>query len=328
MQAPGEGLAFRAAAQPSTKEERISMALVVSSTTDTQAEVDAAAGLEPAEQQQPETAQQPEPKQPPPAPRPVPVPSPDEDEEDPGEEPAQEEEPKPKRTGGFQRKIEKLTRGNEYLARRVQELDYALRHNGPAQPPQQPAPAQADARPQQDQFGSYEEYIEGLTDWKLGQAMQKREEQERQQAAARVQQQQVSSWHENVGKFKSDAPDFDEVLEGVDHIEVPPVMQQALMRDPSGPKLAYELARQPEKFAEIARLDPLAQSIALGEFKASLNGAAQAAAPRPKATVSQAPAPIRPVGQGASTSTVPYDQLPYQDYKRRREAEIKARRHK
>lgn len=306
------------------------MSLIVSSTTDSQAEVDAAAGLEPQpveeqEQQQPEAAE-PKPKQPP---KSVP---PDEEEEEPGEETPPEEEGQPVRArgrGGFQRKIERLQRANDYLAQRNQELDQYLRygHQQPPPPqPQQPAQPHSNGRPHQDQFQSYEEFTEALTDWKVEQAMQKRTEQERQQAAAYAQQQQVSSWHERVGSFRSEAPDFDEVLADVDHIQVPQVLQQALMRDKDGPKLAYELARQPEKFAELARLDPLAQLTALGELKASLHHAAAQAAPppRPKA-VSQAPAPIRPVGQGAAASTVPYDQLPYRDYARRRNADIKAR---
>src|SRR5262245_33093394 len=128
------------------------MSLIVSSTTDSQAEVDAAAGLEPQpveeqEQQQPEAAE-PKPKQPPP--------KPDEEEEEPGEETPPEEEGQPVRAkgrGGFQRKIERLQRANDYLAQRNQELDQYLRYGHREQPPaqQQPQP-HANGRPHQDQF--------------------------------------------------------------------------------------------------------------------------------------------------------------------------------
>ena len=75
----------------------------------------------------------------------------------------------------------------------------------------------------------------------------------------------------------SEAPDFEDVLESVDHINLTPVLQQAIMSDALGPKLAYELARKPEDFARIASLDPVGALTALGEFKARLEPAKTAA---------------------------------------------------
>lgn len=312
------------------------MALTVSSTTDTQEQVNAAAGIEAPEAPAPEDARHPEtpvkPPVAPPQPKPTPAPEPEED-EDPGEEPAQEEAAQPKHKGGFQRKIEKLTRELEYVARRNQELEYHLKYNGngrPHEPPQQQQQQQQQPAgpPKQEGYETYEQYIDALTDWKLEQALAKRsaiEQRERQQQA---QQQVLDGWHQRVGQFKTINTDFDDALEAVSHIAIPPVLGHALMSSEEGPRLAYELARQPEMLDAITRLEPLAQLRALGKFEAGLAAAAvpvQAAPPRRQ--VSQAPEPIRPVGQGASrTSTVPLDQMDYQSYKRERERQIKARR--
>jgi hypothetical protein len=310
------------------------MSLVVSSTTDSQEAVNAAAGIEteaPAEQQQEQTVKAPAPAKPA---------EPDEAEEETEEETDGEEEKegdeepaKPKRTGGFQRKIERLVRENEYLSRRFHELSYQQQQRPPQQPQQpQPQPV-ADGRPRQDQFDSYDEYLDKLTDWKLEARLQQEHAVQQQRHQAAQQQERLTGWQQRVGQFKNEAPDFEDVLESVDHINLTPVLQQAIMADALGPKLAYELARRPEDFARIASLDPVGALTALGEFKARLEPA-KTAAPQQQhqngvKPVSRAPNPIRPVGNGAgATSTVPPDQMPLGDYIRWRERSLKAARGK
>ena len=218
------------------------MSLVVSSTTDSQEAVNAAAGIEteaPAEQpslQREEQAVK--------APAPAKPAEPDEAEEETEEEGDGEEEkegdepPKPKRTGGFQRKIERLVRENEYLARRFHELAQQQRPQQPP-PPQQPQQQPvADGRPRQDQFDSYDEYLDKLTDWKLEARLQQEHAAQAQRHQAAQQQERLTGWQQRVGQFKNEAPDFEDVLESVDHINLQPILQQAIMVDALGPKLA------------------------------------------------------------------------------------------
>jgi len=311
------------------------MSLVVSSTTDSQEAVNAAAGIEteaPALKREPEQQEQAVK-----APAPAKPAEPDEaeeetEEEGDGEEEKEGDEPaKPKRTGGFQRKIERLVRENEYLARRFHELAQQQRQPQPPQQPQQPAVAQ-DGRPRQDQFDSYDEYLDKLTDWKLEARLADMQAQQAQRQRIAQDQERITGWQQRVGQFKSEAPDFEDVLESVDHIQLTPVLQQVITSDPLGPKLAYELARHPEELARIASLDYLGATFALGEFKARLSSLqrepAKTAAPSSGVKpVSRAPNPIRPVGNGAgATSTVPMDQMPLGDYIRARERQIKAAR--
>jgi len=301
------------------------MSLVVSSTTDSQADVNAAAGIEteaPAVEQEQAVK----------APAPPKTVEPDEaeeeteDEQEEGEEKEGDEPAKPKRTGGFQRKIERLVRENEYLARRFHELAQQQRPPQQQQQPQQ-QPAAQDGRPRQDQFDSYDEYLDKLTDWKLEARLAQEHTAQQQRHQAAQQQERLTGWQQRVGQFKNEAPDFEDVLESVDHINLTPVLQQAIMSDALGPKLAYELARKPEDFARIASLDPVGALTALGEFKARLEPAKTAAPSDGVKPVSRAPNPIRPVGNGAgATSTVPMDQMPLGDYIRARERQIKAAR--
>lgn len=278
------------------------MALTVSSTTDDQSAVNAAAGIEaPEVEERQETAQRP-PKVPP-EPEPDPDEYEEEDEEN-GEEQVEEQPPPPaKKTGGFQRKIERLTRQVQELSERERRLLAGVQQ----QPPVDRAP-----RPE-DFPDDYEAYDNARIEYRVAQALESRERQFHQQRLAQEQAQQIQDWHTRVGQFKATTEDFDDVLETVDHIEIPRPLQQAIMEDELGPRLAYELARNPERFEKIARLSPVGAIKALGEFKAGLNTAK--AAPPQRKPVSNAPEPIRPVANGSSgTAHKPLDQLPLSEY--------------
>jgi hypothetical protein len=306
------------------------MSIIVSSTTDDQAAVNAAAGIEapPVEETPKDIAGKP--------PKPAPEPEiPEEDEEDddalvPEEEEEGKPEPQPvKKLGGFQRKIAALERDKDYAFRRMIALEDQLRRTAPPQQQQQPQQQQrpANVEPQQSEFSDYDAYQNALIEYRVGQRFEQAQRQAQQQAQERAQQEQYQGWQQNVGRFRNEAPDFDEVLGAVDHIEIPPFLQQALIEDEMGPKLAYELAKNPEAFEKVLQNRSQFGALkALGEFKAGLNGAAKAPPPQ-RRPVSQAPEPIRPVSKGANgTVTRPLDEMAYQDYKRARERQIKAQR--
>lgn len=310
------------------------MSLVVSSTTDSQEAVNAAAGIEEAPVEQQEQAVK--------APAPAKPAEPDEAEEETEEEgdgeekEGDEEKPaQPKRLGGWQRKIQALERKNDYLVQRLLEQNQQPRPPQP-QPPQQPHQQPvADGRPRQDQFDSYDEYLDKLTDWKLEARLQQEyaAQQQRQQAAA--EQERLRAYRRQLATVEAEMPDFDEVLNNVEDIIVPRPLLLAIQSDPLGARLTYELAKQPELLEKIAQSSPLDALTSLAKFKESL---VAKTAPPPHLPalaqngvkpVSRAPNPIRPVGQGAgATSTVPPDQMPLGDYIRWRERSLKAARGK
>jgi hypothetical protein len=159
----------------------------------------------------------------------------------------------------------------------------------------------------------------------IEQELANRVQQQRQQAEQKAQQEIDQRWYQGVGELRKNVADFEDTLDNVSHIIMPPWIEAAIKRDPNGAHLAYELARHPDEFQKIVEIpNPLEAISALGEFRGSIKS--QAAAPRKVA--SDAPAPIRPVGQSASGTRVTrsLDELSYQDYKRAREREIKARK--
>jgi hypothetical protein len=311
------------------------MSLVVSSTTDSQEAVNAAAGIEapPEEQAQ--------------KPTPVPLEDPDTEEEEP-EDPDEEDSDKPvaeqnalkreKPKGGFQRKIERLQAQNEQREQRIRELEAERQRYAP--PPQQPQQQPAGPPKAEDYPNDYEAYNRAVIRYEarqeIEQELKSRVEAQRQQAEQKAQQEIDQRWHQGVSAMKQQATDFEDTLESVSHIILPPWIEAAIKRDPNGAHLAYELARHPEEFQKIAEIpNPLEGISALGEFRGSIKS--QAAAPRgaeadlrqgARKVASDAPAPIRPVGQSVSGTRVTrsLDELSYQDYKRAREREIKARK--
>lgn len=306
------------------------MSITVSSTTDSQEQVNAAAGIVQSGAAPPvETPQE----QKPPAEDQKPPYEPDEDgtdDEDEEEQPEKPEQPeeqaKPRKRGGWLRKIEQLERERGYAQARIEQLESALVSGRKQQPEEQAPPAMPQGKPEwsQDQFQTYEEYIEALTDWKL----QAREAQAREQIAQWQAQEQrrvaLEGWHQRVQEYRPSAPDFEEVMHSVDHIPLPPHVQEALVRSEAGPAVAYELAKNPAELMRIARMVPAQAIWELGRVAARI---ASPAPPERKVIPSRAPEPIKPVGNGASGNVQrPLDQMDYQDYKMAREQQIAAAR--
>ncbi len=307
------------------------MSLIVSSTTDTQEQVNAAAGIEAPAVEAPEDARHPETAPPKQAPVLEP-PEPDtEEEEGEGEEeekPEEEDAAKPKKLGGWQRKIDKLqkalehqTRQSELMAQRNQELDYYLRRQNGQQPPQQQQ-QQGDPEPRQDAYESYEKYIKDQIRWEMRQEIAQHNAAYQRQVQEQQKYEIEQGWAQRAGQFRAQNPDFDAVMSQTGHINFSSALLDAIKQDDMGPQLAYELARNPELLQKLANVPPAVAPVALGQLKAEMM--AKQAPPRTeKRPVSLAPAPIRPVGQGASgNSTVPLDQTDYRTYKRIREMQI------
>jgi hypothetical protein len=121
-------------------------------------------------------------------------------------------------------------------------------------------------------------------------------------------------------RFKAVAPpDLEKLaaaarLQGVD---IPQAAHDALISIPGGPEAFVHLLKNPQEIARLAQMQPHVQAA----FVAQIAGRAT----QPKRAISSAPAPIKPVGGSATKSSVPSDQMPYQEFKALREREIKAR---
>ena len=207
----------------------------------------------------------------------------DEGDDQDGEEKPQE---KPKRSA--RERINELTKRAHEAEREAQRWREAAERKT-ADPSEKPNP---------DKFGSYDEYVEALADWKADQRVAesfKRRDAERSQAAeARAAEAKAQAWAERQSEFREATPDYDAVV-GKSAVQIAPHVVDTLLDSESGPELAYHLAKRPETVKRINALSPLSAARELGRIEATLSNPA---APQIK-PASKAPAPITPVRSSA-----------------------------
>jgi len=155
-------------------------------------------------------------------------------------------------------------------------------------PPQQPQPArQASDRPTQADFANVDDYVEAMTEWKLGQANKQYQQQQQQEQHKTITQKTESIYAE---AEKIDG--FDR--EAFDELPLTKTIAEALIDSDVPAKLMAHLSANPEEVERIISLSPSRQAVEIGKIEAKL-----ASAPK----VSNAPAPIKPIGtRGGSTN--------------------------
>lgn len=221
------------------------------------------------------------------------------------EAPAEHEEaPKPPR--GVQKRLDELTANWRAAERREEELRRVVAQLAQQQQPQvQPvAPQQpsANAKPTLEDFNSYEEFTEALTDWKATQAVQSAlQQREAAEAAARAQREQAEraqTWQQRASEASTKFADFQSVALNPD-LPVSPAMAEVIQSVDNGPDVLYHLGKNPAEAARIAALPPTQAAFALGSLAASLQTPTKAT-PRP------VPQPINPLAGGnAAPATDP-----------------------
>ena len=193
-----------------------------------------------------------------------------------------------------------------------------------------PDKEEKDGRPVQDDFDTYEAYQDAIVEWKVGARLTQYEADqhariERDQAQ-RAQEEIVATHTARIDTFRSVHEDFDAVIEQGKDLPVTPPMRDAVLNSDAGPALMYHLCSNPDECDRIANMHPMAAIKEMGKLEAQIEAASQTGPSSSARPVTQAPPPIQPVGGGATTSTTPLDQLPYQEFKRiRNEQERVAR---
>lgn len=220
------------------------------------------------------------------------------------DEESTDEKPKPKRMGGFQKRIHGLT---ERLQRQQQEIE-ALRAA-------QSAPPTLD-EPKRDDFDDYEEFLEARAAFVAEKRFATLEQQRQQSEQRRLEQQQAQTremgWQDGVQAARDKYDDFDDVAFGEVHITEP--MADAMKDSELGAEIAYWLGKNPSDAAKIARKSPLAQLREIGRIEERLT------------TRPPKPPPPTPVRRGrtsaATSSTQLSDDLPMDQWQKLRNKQV------
>jgi|TARA_R110000824_G_scaffold116455_12_gene267939 hypothetical protein len=185
------------------------------------------------------------------------------------------------------------------------------------------SPAATDGRPKQEDFETYEEYQDSTVEWKVQQKINDYEADQRvrieREQVQRAQGEIVATHTARIDTFRSAHEDFDAVIAEGASLPVTPPMRDAVLNSDAGPALMYHLCTNPDECDRIANMHPMAAIKEMGKLEAQIEAAIPTGPPSSAKHITQAPPPIKPVGGGATASTVPLDQLPYQEFKRIRD---------
>lgn len=143
-----------------------------------------------------------------------------------------------------------------------QQLQDFQQRQTQAQQPQQQPQQQRDGKPTPDQFSTYEDYLEALTDYKADLRDRTREERAKQEAFQRQQFEIEGQYSERVAKFAATAPDYHAVVSNP-MLPINNAMARIIKEAENGPQIAYYLGKNPHEAARISQLSPVQAAFAM-----------------------------------------------------------------
>ena len=218
---------------------------------------------------------------------------------------AEEQEPKRQGDGGFQRRINRLTREKhealgrlDALQREVDELRTTRTST--------PASGASDQEPRQDQFQRYEDYVAARAEWraerKVAAAIEEVRRTAQTNSAEQSNAQRFQAFQSKMASQGKGIEGFDEVMETLTKDSDFPMsrdMSEYLMEEADNAALLGKwLTDNPDEAERISRLRPTAQVKELAKVDGQLGSK-----PAPRTT--KAPAPVSTVGGSASPSGKP-----------------------
>lgn len=245
------------------------------------------------------------------------------------EESKEEQKDKPKKKGGFQRRIDKL---NARIAARDQELEYwkqlATKQKDAGAPEQKTEKVEAkpdpSGKPSADNFETHADYIEALTDWKMEMRDKSKAQEQEKSKLESEHKTRMESHFERVKSFAESTEDYAEVVDGAD-IQFSAAAVEVITSSELGPQMIYELAKDRKEAERIAKLSPIAAARELGKLEAKLSLKASEPEKKPEQkTITKAPKPIEPVGTGRTAVTKSLDDpgLSQKEYERLRRKQM------
>ena len=220
------------------------------------------------------------------------------------------DESKAKHKGGFQKRIDQLTRNNRELATRLEQaigkLETVVRP--------EPLPEAPIGKPDLDSFATYEEYIGALSKWEV-----RRERQAEKTAdAARAQKADIATkaqrFEDLCEEVRKEVPDFDEIAFDP-LLKLTNMMVETIQESDIGPRILLHLQKNRAEAKRIAGLSHIAQIKEVGRIEERLQSRA--------AATSKAPDPISPLRSNNNPMTGLRDDLPIDQWMKVRQKQSK-----
>jgi hypothetical protein len=204
----------------------------------------------------------------------------------------------------------------EKLEARVRELEAkAAAPETKSEPKPEPKADAGRDKPKVEDYETYEEFVEKLTDWKAEERERKRAEAAEKEGRHRALEAQHGAFFGRMQKAFEANPDMREKIAGLVSEMTPTALlalrgepataqsdlAQAIVESEVGPALLLHFAENPEEYQKILRL-PDSYSVAryVGRLEAKFDKSAQDVSPEPAPKPkSQAPPPLKPVAAGS-----------------------------
>lgn len=182
-------------------------------------------------------------------------------------------------------------------------------------------------KPTRDDFESYDEFVDALTDWKVDQKLKPQQQQQQntdQRKAVEITPEEralADTVKDVVAEGVDKYPDFAEKIFDQKAV-MTQTMAETVFDSDSAVDMAYYLATHHDEAVKIARMEPKAQIRAIGRLEAQLESGAVSNAPAKKETkkqTTQAPDPIEPDSSGNSSEYgVTDDDTPLSSFRAKR----------
>ena len=221
-----------------------------------------------------------------------------------------EQEGTEKHSGGFQKRIDKLTRKNYELQR---QLEAVLK--GGVTPTATPL-----AKPDPANFETNAEYIDAATQYSVQESLNQRSAMQMVAAKEAAQAVQSEGLAESVAAFRAVQQDFDTVVNSVADVPASATLKRLIVESEIGGPLMYELAKDRQELLRLNTLSDIQLVKAIGVMEHNISSRASTPAAvvanKPQVPVSRAPAPVTPVG-GSTAGIIAEDPntMSYEQYK-------------
>lgn len=245
----------------------------------------------------------------------------------------QQEQAKPKKQGGYKKRIAKLQTS---LSQKDQEIAYlrgqmqARENNDKGQNSHAEKPARVqqlnDGEPNPDDFDTFVDYNKALIKYQYGLGEKEKSEKAAKDNALKEYQSTLDGFKNKTAEFKKSAKDFDSVLSSVDDVMLQPKLQQEILGSEFGPQVMYELSKNRAELERINALSPERISREVAKIEAKIELAQSNKQPSTTKKITSAPAPISPVrGTSTAVKKTIYDRdISQADYERLRRQDRQA----
>lgn len=253
----------------------------------------------------------------------------DEVEGDEEEEEAEEGEEKPegdkkpevkKKSGGFSKRIDKLTKEKSEVERQLATALGRLAER-PAAKTEEAKKADSDPEPNAKDFTEHDKYIAALARWNTRQENREQRERDKQAAVQERTQETFNNWHNKaIPAARAAHEDFDEIVGR--SAAIPESVKVTIMElGEAGTDVAYYLGQHPELCEELMGMSDARAVARIGRLEAKLHPDVEEEekeAPKPpekKIPVSKAPEPAKLVKATATTAAKKPEEMNHNEYR-------------